>query len=83
MRKTPAENKGVAVPEYRSETEAQQGELLASLEIEEFERDIPDSNTRLTLQRIMHLDIEETDRLIYVITRAKNIAVAKATGGAK
>ncbi|RPF33424.1 hypothetical protein [Streptomyces sp. TLI_185] len=79
--RTPAENKGVAVPNYASPTEEKQAELLASLEIEDLERDIPDSNTRLTLQRIRFLDLEESERLIGVFERAKKIAVSKALSG--
>ncbi|MCZ4606272.1 hypothetical protein O3S80_21445 [Streptomyces sp. Lzd4kr] len=80
MRKTAAENKGVAVPEhnYASPTEAKQGELLhEALEIGELARDTS-PNQALTLRnRILGLDIEETQYIIDAILRAKRIAVAR------
>ncbi|MEU6252411.1 hypothetical protein [Streptomyces sp. NPDC047043] len=77
MRK-PSANKAV---QYASPTEAKQAELRRTLEVDD-ELSQLDPNTRLTLGRITHLDIEETDRIIFAIERAKRIAVAEATGGA-
>lgn len=80
MRKPPA-NKGVSAPQYASPTETKQAELRRALELDD-ELSQLDPNTRLTLGRITHLDIDETSRLIFVVERAKRIAVAEVTGGA-
>lgn len=68
------------MPKYLSPTEEKQAELLRALELDDGMSQL-DGNTRYTMGRITHLDTEETTRLIFVIERAKNIAVAKATGG--
>ena len=68
--------------EYRSETEAKQGELLHdALEIGDLARDMHPNQAYTLKTRVLCLDIEESQYLIDAINRAKDIAVSKSKEG--
>jgi hypothetical protein len=84
--RTPAENKGVTTMLHhpaKSETEEKQNELFTALELNDLAEEVHPNTALLLRTCFLNRNIYETERLISVVNRAKDIAASRREAAVK